>query len=95
MISPVLIIKDESTTKLTLPSHVFILDQKWHLWPPKKYIRVVRTLKMHGTEPSSSLEPACYERVYFKVKCSRNMGSEDLIMFDNSQFNSQGKTAYY
>lgn len=31
----------------------------------------------------------------FQSKCSRNMGSEDLIMFDNSQFNSQGKTAYY
>lgn len=54
MISPVLIIKDESTTKLALPFPVFTLDQKWHFFfkPQKKYIRVVPTQKYMAQSPA-------------------------------------------
>lgn len=67
MISPVLIIKDESTTKLAPLFPVFTLDQKWHFLAPKEIYQSSSHPEIHGTEPSSSLEPSCYQWVYFKV----------------------------
>lgn len=67
MISPVLIIKDEPTTKLALLLPVFTLDQKWHILPPKEIYQSSYLPETHGTEPSFSLEPACNQWVRFKV----------------------------
>lgn len=66
MISPVLIIKDESTTKLALLFPVFILDQKWHFLAPKEIYQSTSHPEIHGTKPSFSPEPACYRWVCFK-----------------------------
>ena len=71
MISPVLIIKDESATKLTLLFPVFTLDQKWHFLAPKEIYQSSSHPEIHGTKPSFSLEPACYQWVYFKVSVVR------------------------
>lgn len=67
MISPVLIIKDESTTKLTLLFPVFTLDHKWHFLAPKEIYQRSSHPEIHGTKPSFPLEPACYQWVCFKV----------------------------
>lgn len=71
MISPVLIIKDESTTKLALPFPVFTLDQKWHILPPKEIHQSSSHPEIHGTKPSFSLEPACNQWFCFKVSVVR------------------------
>lgn len=71
MISPVLIIKDESTTKLALPFPVFTLDQKWHFLAPKEIYQSSSHPGIHGTKPSFSLEPVCYQWVCFKVSVFR------------------------
>ena len=87
MIFPVLIIKDESSTKLALLFPKFALDQKWHFLAPKEIYQSSSHPEIHGTKPSFSLESACYQRVCFK-HVESEYGKEDLIVFDNSQFNS-------
>lgn len=71
MISPVLIIKDESTTKLALPFPVFTLDQKWHILPQKEIHQNSSHPEIHGTKPSFSPEPACNQWVCFKASVVR------------------------
>lgn len=50
MISPVLIIKDESTEKLTLLFPVLRLDHKWHSLPPKEIYQRISHPEIHGHE---------------------------------------------
>lgn len=89
MIFPVLIIKDESATKLALLFPVFAFDQKWHknFLAPKEIYQSSSHPEIHGMKPSFSLESACYQRVCFK-QVESEYGKEDLIVLDNSQFNS-------
>ena len=88
MIFPVLIIKDESSTKLALLFPVFALDQKWHFLAPKEIDQSSSYPEIHGTKPSFSLESGeTYQWVCFK-QVESEYGKEDLIVFDNSQFNS-------
>lgn len=71
MISPVLIIKDESSTKLAVLFPVFALDQKRHFLAPKEIYQSSSHPEIYGTKPSFSLEPECYQWVCFKVSVVR------------------------
>lgn len=71
MISPVLLIKDESTTKLALLFPVFTLDQKWCFLAPKEIHQSSSHPEIHGMKPRFSLEPACYQWVCFQVSVVR------------------------